>query len=249
VLRGPDRPHVLCDQGDDVKLRPTSNVTIVVGELEHFATCLFAPDDLVEVRRLPSGRSTWHAASDLTAQTTALLAENENGQDIYIGANPRRTTGGTKAADVALARCLFTDFDHTAPEQAQERWQAVQLPEPTLILHSGHGVHAYWRLAEPLDDLQIWSRFQRDLATALRSDPAVHDPPRIMRLPGLTNHKPPPALARIISADAARVYALTDLAECVPYQEPMTKPTSEGTAIVGSGGLQALSRAAAYALK
>ncbi|MFH1266011.1 MAG: DUF3987 domain-containing protein, partial [Planctomycetota bacterium] len=152
------------------------------------------------------------------------------------------------------------DFDHTTADDAQARWQALGLPEPTTFIASGHGVHAYWRLSEPLTDLGVWSCFQRDLAAAVGSDPAVSDPPRIMRLPGFRNHKPPAADCRIIAAILASVCDLADLAESIPQaaETPAAESTHPGVPPttgrthgdgenVSGGNLAALARAARYA--
>ncbi|UCC32266.1 MAG: hypothetical protein JSU86_08275, partial [Phycisphaerales bacterium] len=39
-------------------------LTNMQGQLARFAACVFAPDDVVEIRQLPSGRSTWQRASE-----------------------------------------------------------------------------------------------------------------------------------------------------------------------------------------
>ncbi len=229
----------------------TATQTIdAAAQLADFAACVFAPDDVIEIRRLPSKRSSWHKASELGALADTLTAENAD-DNLYIGGNPRRDHGGTTADDVVMARCLFADFDHTTIEQAQERWKQCDLPNPTLVLSSGHGVHAYWRLSEPMTDLVTWSQFQRDLAAALASDPLIHDSPRIMRLPGFTNHKPPAADCRILTADPGRVFDLVDLVELIPEvlkPEPPPSVPQVATTTVG-GNLDALARAAAYARK
>ncbi|HVP42790.1 MAG TPA: hypothetical protein VMS96_05130, partial [Terriglobales bacterium] len=105
------------------------------------------PDDLVEVRRIPSKRSTWCRASELPGKSGALEADNAAGQNIYVGANPRCASGNgcsaEKCADkgpcgkcfrcVTLARCLFVDFDGITVEDARERIRAAGLPPPTLL--------------------------------------------------------------------------------------------------------------------
>lgn len=190
-------------------------------DIERYVACVFEPDDLVEVRRIPSGQSSWQPAAELPAHFDTLLNENQAGQSIYLGANPRRRRGGRNAASVALARCLFVDFDNVTIEQARARLREAELPEPTVLLFSGHGVHAYWRLTEPFTDLDAWSAWQKDLAALLDSDPAVHDPPRIMRLPGFINLKEPerPVLCAIINANATRVYDLSDFHAIVPHRD------------------------------
>jgi hypothetical protein len=86
------------------------------------------------------------------------------------------------------------------------------LPEPTLVIVSGHGVHAYWRLVEVVNDLAEWSQLQRLLISALDSDKSIHNPERIMRLPGFLNVKREPHVAcAIVEADPERRYALAEL--------------------------------------
>lgn len=197
-----------------------------------FSRCLFTDEDIVEVRRLDSCRSTWHAAKDLHLVADELTQENRTGQHIHISANPRRNSGGKASKDVAMCRCLFADLDKTTPDAAQKLLDSTRLPKPTLTVASGHGIHLYWRLAEPITELATWTRFQKDLIALLNSDPAIHDPARIMRLPGFTNHKAPPAPCEIVEADANRTYELAELHECIPERVgASTESPNGGTAL------------------
>jgi hypothetical protein len=99
---------------------------------------------------------------------------------------------------VLLARCLFADFDKCAVEAAQQRIADAGLPTPTLIVSSGHGAHAYWRLTEPLTDLAAWTETQKDLIDLLHSDKVIFNPERLMRLPGFLNLKGDPVPVRIV---------------------------------------------------
>jgi len=229
-------------------------------QLQDFMSALWEPDDIVEIRRLPSGRSTWHRTAELAAPDVVgeLLKENAAGQSIYVGANPRRTVGGTKAGDVALARCLFVDLDHMTLEDARQRLQG--LPEPTAIIGSGHGFHCYWRLTEPIPDLAAWTAWQKDLIALAGSDPAIHDPPRIMRLPGFLNHKPPAGPAHLVEAHPKRRYDAADLHDVIPHideqdpNEPPDAPGKENTphdqpAPTADAGLERIARAAAWLRK
>lgn len=173
-----------------------------------YVACVFEAKDIIEVRRLPCGRSTWHRAEKLSEAVRELIRENWQGQHIYVGANPRSAWGATRSKDVACARCLFADFDGIDADTARDRWCDASLPTPTLIIASGHGVHTYWRLAEPIRDMALWTRYQKRLITLLGSDGAIHDPARIMRLPGFLNHKEPIAACSIVDDDPARIYDL-----------------------------------------
>ena len=191
----------------------TQNSLILVREaVKTYASCIFEDFDFVEVRRLPCGRSTWYNTKELPEEAELLIDDNQQDQHIYIGGNPRQSIGGTKNEDVACARCLFADFDGVKLDEVEQRWQAAGLPAPTITVASGHGFHTYWRLTKPICDMVLWSQLQQRLIATLDSDKAIHDPARIMRLPGFRNHKEPPAACTIIEADPSRRYALSTLA-------------------------------------
>jgi len=189
--------------------RPNSgandNVAAVQKELSRYAECVFNPVDIVEVRRLPSGQSSWLKAGRLGEAAESLPEENKAGQHIYISANPRRAKGGTKSKDVTCGRCLFVDFDNINLDEARARWLKSGLPSPTLTINSGHGIHAYWRLTEPITDMALWSKYQKKLIALLDSDGAIHDPARIMRLPGFVNNKEPKAVCRVIDVRPEKI--------------------------------------------
>ncbi|HNQ24014.1 MAG TPA: AAA family ATPase [Phycisphaerae bacterium] len=195
-----------------------------------FLECLFEPTDLVEIRLLPSRRSLFRTAERVPDLDGELVAANEHGQHVFIGVNPRLREGG-KAQDVALARALFADIDRCDVEVARQRIVDSGLPEPTCTAASGHGLHAYWVLTKPMTDLAAWTAAQKRLIALLGSDKAIHDPPRIMRLPTTVNHKAPPALCEVIDADPSRRYALDELlAVCPPgnLEHLAASPTPAG---------------------
>lgn len=175
-----------------------------------FLDCLFEYDDLVEIRFLPMVKSAFVKPKDFRQLDSDLEAKNAEGQDIYIGANPRSRNGG-KTKDVALARCVFADLDNVSPDVDLQRITDACFPEPTCAVASGHGLHVYWRLDRPMTDLSAWTACQKGLIARLGADPVIHDPPRIMRLPNFTNHKIPPALCKVIDADPTRRYDLRQL--------------------------------------
>jgi hypothetical protein len=187
-------------------LNANSSATTAREEIARYVACVFEPADIVEVRRLPSGHSSWHEASELPEAVMSLFNDNQHKEHIYIGANPRRLRGGTRSKDVICVRCLFVDFDGITAGEARDRWHNAGLPTPTITIASGHGVHAYWRLSEPVHDMDLWSNLQKRLIALLGSDAAIHDPARIMRLPGFTNHKEPVAKCWIIDDDQTRIY-------------------------------------------
>ena len=180
-----------------------------------FFGAIFEPDDIIEFRPLPpaAGRK-WATLAELPDIVTWLerLNRDENQRiHAYFGGNPRKTKGDSLAEGVKLARCLFADFDGGVYyEDAMARVKAAGLPWPTAILESGGGVHAWWRLAEPMTDADAWHDRMKAIAAALGSDSSICDWPRIMRMPGFVNwkHEQRP-LAVLKDCDATRVYPLS----------------------------------------
>ena len=173
-----------------------------------YTACVFEPDDIVEVRLLPSKESFWRKAAELPAFEATLMAKNRQRENIYLGINPRSRVGGKEAADVALARSILVDFDDITVDEARDRLQRSGLPQPTMTIASGHGVHLIWKLAEPMIDLSKWREIQKRLIAKLGSDSSIHDPPRILRLPGFANCKREPFVpCEIVEAVPSRVHA------------------------------------------
>jgi len=199
--------------------RPDSK--IVSQQLASFAACIFEPSDIINLRLIQHVTdhvpNFFYTAAELETKAVGrCLDHNHRGYSIYAGVNPRKRRGGTRAEDVALARCLFTEWDGITLEEARQRWQQVGLPQPTLLLFSGAGPHAYWRLLEALTDLAQWIDLQKRLVAAVKSD-NIHDLPRVMRLPGFINQKPDRGqLVELLDADSNRRYALADLAASLP---------------------------------
>ena len=179
-----------------------------------FLGAIFEPEDIIEFRPLPpqnAGRR-WSQLAELPDIVDWLHGLNTEQQRVhaYFGANPRKAKGQSQAEGVALARCLFADFDGgVILEDAYARIKAAGLPWPTAILESGGGVHAWWRLDQPVTDADAWHDRMKAIASSLGSDQSICDWPRIMRLPGFVNwkHEQRP-LAVLKDCDGTRVYPL-----------------------------------------
>jgi len=160
-----------------------------------FLGCLFEPEDIIEFRPLPpqnAGRrwSRLDEIPDIVDWLHALNGSEQQRVHAYFGANPRKAKGQSQAEGVALARCVFADFDGgVVLEDAWAKIKAAGFPMPTAMLESGGGVHAWWRLDQPMTDQNAWHERMKAIASALGSDQSVCDWPRIMRLPGFINWK------------------------------------------------------------
>jgi KaiC/GvpD/RAD55 family RecA-like ATPase len=180
-----------------------------------FLGAIFEPEDVIEYRPLPpqAGRK-WAPLAELPDIVDWLerINRDENQRvHAYFGANPRKAKGASQAEGVALARCVFADFDGgVGVEDALSRVRAAGYPMPTAIMESGGGVHCWWRLSEPMRDAVAWHERMKAIASALGSDQSVCDWPRIMRLPGFVNWKyEQTPRAHLWDCDPTRVYLLS----------------------------------------
>lgn len=168
-------------------------------QAHEYLGAIFEPGDWVELRLIRSGSasSRWFQFGDDQAMSDALAwaakknAAGEKPWNVYVGVNPRKGDRLKGDGNIATARAVFADFDGgTTPDEALERINAADLPTPSMVIASGGGTHTYWRLAEPLADLERFKAIQKALAGLLNSDKTIHNPERIMRLPGFDNVKP-----------------------------------------------------------
>lgn len=200
---------------------PTTRSDNQLESLEQFVASLYEPDDVIELRRVPVRDKehsrlrvkAWCSANELTSRVEWLEEGERHERHLFIGVNPRLREGVSGDAGVAIARCLYADLDDTTPEQAKT--VLAGFPVPTLLVNSGHGVHAYWRLVEPIEDLTEWCRLQKQLAEVLGSDRTVKNPERMTRLPGFMNAKPPAARACILDADRGRIHELSIIRDAI----------------------------------
>jgi hypothetical protein len=182
-------------------------------QCEAFLGAIFESEDIIEFRPLPNSTKRWGTLANLPDIVPWLAARNASGKHAYFGGNPRKAKGGSKEEDVALARCLWADFDGGIEHnEARTRIIGAGIPAPTVTLASGAGIHTWWRLSDAMTDLPEWTRRTKALIAAVGSDKTIHDAPRIMRLPGFVNHKHEgKPLAAIIDIDPTRRYSLDEL--------------------------------------
>ncbi|GAA4440255.1 hypothetical protein [Bremerella cremea] len=80
-----------------------------------------------------------------------------NRLNLYFGVCPR--LGGDGKYDLAwqirTVRTLWCDIDHATLDEVRARLDKSSLPNPSIVVHSGNGVHLYWLLDQPylIDDV------------------------------------------------------------------------------------------------
>lgn len=122
--------------------------------------------------------------------------------DVFVGCAPRTRRNGAKDA-IDRAWVLWADCDS---DDAIDRLAAVD-PQPTMLVRSGRGLHAYFALDAPLDPHAL-EQANRRLAYALGADAACADAARVLRPPLTLNYKyDPPAPVRIVGFTGSRLAA------------------------------------------
>ena len=111
----------------------------------------------------------------------------------------------------------------------------LDFPVPaSVILDTGHGYHAYWKLTttEPFESCRA---AMEGIAKRVKGD-SVYDAARIMRLPGLHNHKEHTAIpVRLLRLDTTEKYSIHDFDEFLVGQAWLASLPREikGTFIFG----------------
>lgn len=110
--------------------------------------------------------------------------------NVYIGAALRKPEtppfGRAKDSDALCLTAAYVDLDDEgAAIAAKDIYGKVK---PTLVVVTGHAPHTraqlWWLLDEPATDPDQWPALIKGMAGALRGDPTVSNPSRVMRLAG-----------------------------------------------------------------
>jgi hypothetical protein len=179
-----------------------------------------------------------------------LEATNRAGYGVYFGVATYREDSGTKdktawlwtvhadldgkdyASDWRTGKPLSLDMIANLPDNLQ----------PAVLVDTGHGIHAYWPLRDPLpataENIAAVEAVNDALADILDSDPAVKDVSRVMRLPGLLNvnctwlENPEPLPVVLFGGIDGRRFNLADFEPIMPQKQapaPVIDGASEAT--------------------
>ena len=168
----------------------------------------------------------------------------DRGEEVFVAPAVRHAPRGTKDA-VAHTRWLWVDVDQ--PGQLPALWAFVAERPCHLLVETGGsgGVHAYWRLDQPLPASHVVRetgelvepierahlRLIHHLGTDRHGKPTVADPQvkdrsRVLRLAGTVNGKTG-AYARILEVDfQLSAYPVRGLVGDLPDPAPATAPAA-----------------------
>lgn len=149
-----------------------------------------------------------------------LLSLNEQFYGIFYLPNyPSTYTGGTvDGSHIDSFSWVYADMDLKDQiwRSKHEFSDVVRALQPTRLVDSGNGVHAYWQVSDL--DASSFLRLQRRLCRALRTDEAVAKIYQLMRLPGYVNTKREHefALCQILEEHPERTYTCEELSDMLP---------------------------------
>ena len=214
---------------------------------------------LVELRAIDlagggvRGREFLPAANG-DAIATFAREHDAKGLNLYFGCATRKDASSGRADNCLAVPVLFADLDFKGDEarEAAAGNALIQAACPaTLITATGGGLHAFWKLAAPLDvgtpegreAAVVWLK---RLAQALDADPACAEVARVLRLPHSTNYKySPPPRVEVRQWLPEAVVDLATLDAWLPALAEPSTPVSRpmGHAPIDAGELERRARA------
>lgn len=151
---------------------------------------------------------------------------NTEGYNVYFGVHPRSERRG-RNEDVPQYHCLIADLDK--PDISWPLYDQLAKECPASIcVRTPRGMHLYWLLTDPEDSQGPARARMRLLQRAIKSD-AVHDPARILRLPGAVCHKTDAGMSVYVAwIDSTLTYTSEFIAEKVlaVWPDAKSEPTS-----------------------
>jgi hypothetical protein len=161
---------------------------------EQFLQTLFAPDDWILFRPIETwledgkkkSRVDWKGIQYIRGELSAaafgeVLRRTESERtNAFFGVCPRVGNAGKfdRKWQIRTVRCLWADIDDTGDvDEVVGRCEDVGLPEPSVLVHSGNGIHVYWLLKDTysIDDA---------------GDPPPVETEWIVNVPGNSNGQP-----------------------------------------------------------
>ena len=165
---------------------------------------------------------------DVEAVERHITRWDRDGRAYYFCVSTVEQGQRRNKAACAETPALHADLDYKSiaddEDSAIAKLQALRCP-PTVVVKSGHGLHAYWMLKEALATSENQDRIEvalKQLADVVGGDLEVTHVAALMRLPGTTNSKGNGARQICeVAYQTDRFYELDDIEEFLAEQSPV----------------------------
>jgi hypothetical protein len=192
-----------------------------LSEIAEYTKHLYAEDleGYLQLAHIPNGVKGGFESVYITGTAVPKsLREIEGEPDYFITPNsyyiPQRAS-----RNIRHFRSLFIDLDLTAYSKTEAIYEVALLsgqgaiPEPTMIIDSGRGLHLYWRIRHaPMQAAWTWQELQDYLCRQLRylgADFSATDSARLLRIPGTINSRNSTLCKPVVITD--KQYSMRDL--------------------------------------
>ena len=196
----------------------------------------------IEIRTFPKRQRSEQYFCQ-TAKEAAEIAFDlcNSGIDVYFGVNPRTGKAGKKE-NVHYVTAFHAEVDygtdgHKKKSDYENYDEAIKTitkfyPQPTLINHSGGGLHCYWVFRNPVKTDEIGVKelesINKYFLKQLGGDKGTHNLDRVLRIPSTYNFKllDNPREVRVVHTNGP-VYDLDDFKPFINIEEPKRKDTND----------------------
>ena len=182
---------------------------------QQFIRALYAPNDVIGVAFINPKGAVQHAFVEASKAESreyfdVLMSLNET-FNIYAGMNPFKPelvgqSAGRTKDNVAAVKRLYVDADENGAQVVDNILKSGKVPAPTVVLESSPGKYQLIWNAENLTR-ETAEPLMRAMADEFRTDKAVAEIARVLRIPGFRNLKYANAPeVKLVSIDPAANY-------------------------------------------
>lgn len=171
----------------------------ITADQEQFYKALFNNfGDYIEIRLIDDGK----AQPIFLTYKELLNYPTPKDTNVYIGIYERKKKGDGTAENCTMTNAIFLDFDDMGLDEIKFRIDMNNIPQPSMIVNSGHGYHVYWLLDKPRG--HEVKPIMDKLTDLLGADSVATDTARILRVPDTMNVKDDPVPCKLVELNDNR---------------------------------------------
>ena len=209
-------------------------------------------EGFVGITRIKNGdvRTEFFPVENISGAYTYALSQNRQGYNVYFGVKALAKMpieGRGKTEDPGYINCMWADYDYgfdghkrkdNPPDQQTVFDLLAEFPlKPSVVVFTGHGIHPYWLLKEPIDatteeGMDLASKLIKGVQGTLIQKARAHswnmdntsDLARIMRVPGSYNYKEGKKVqGQVLEFNTELRYSIDEIRKACPPEVVATK--------------------------